>query len=155
MTLAFVMATAVLRPDIQTFAEIAAIDQMVTRAMERQLPTGLGRAQFNLLNRLALAGDQSPGQLADYLVLTKGAVTHLVGRLEGQGLVAVRTASEDSRRRTVRLTEQGVHRLGEAGAALGGLAEALRAALPAQEFLATLPLLTALRQHLQDRLVQD
>jgi hypothetical protein len=51
------------RPYIQAFAEIAAIDQMVTRAIERRLPKGLGRAQFNILNRLAISGDQSPGDL--------------------------------------------------------------------------------------------
>lgn len=144
---------AVLRPDIQAFAEIAAIDQMVTRAMERRLPPGLGRAQFNLLSRLAFAGDQSPGQLADHLVLTRGAVTHLMIRLERQGLIASLIHPQDSRRKTVRITEQGVRVLGQAGASLKDLAETLRAALPASDFEKTLPLLEALRRHLATQIV--
>jgi DNA-binding MarR family transcriptional regulator len=143
-----VMARPVLtRPDILAFADIAAIDQMVTRAMERRLPKGLGRAQFNILSRLAADGDQSPGDLADHLVLTRGAVTHLVGRLESQGLVAVKAAPGDSRRKRVRLTEAGVRALGEASASLKDLAASLRAALPAEGFERTLPLLRSLREH--------
>ncbi len=129
-----------IRPDVQAFAEIAAIDQMVTRAMERRLPAGLGRAQFNILTRLSADGDQSPGDLAEHLVLTKGAVTHLLGRLEDQGLVAILAVPGDSRRKRVRLTETGVRRLGEAASSLRDLAGTLRAALPAEDFERTLPL---------------
>ena len=136
------------RPDIQAFAEIAAIDQMVTRAMERRLPKGLGRAQFNILNRLAIIGDQSPGDLASHLVLTKGAVTHLVGRLEDQALVTVEKAGDDGRRKQVRLTQAGIQALSEASSALREVAAGLRAALPAETFEQTLPLLAALRAHL-------
>jgi DNA-binding MarR family transcriptional regulator len=141
-----------IRPDIQAFAEITAIDQMVTRAMERRLPAGLGRAQFNILSRLATEGDQSPGDLAAHLVLTKGAVTHLVGRLESQGLVAVQAVPGDSRRKCVQLTEAGVRRLGEAAAGLRNLSATLRAALPAEDFERTLPLLKGLRAHLAQAL---
>jgi DNA-binding MarR family transcriptional regulator len=138
------------RPDIQAFAEIAAIDQMVTRAMERRLPRELGRAQFNILSRLDAEGDQSPGELASHLVLTKGAVTHLLGRLESQGLVAVRPVPGDSRRKRIRLTETGARVLSEATLGLRELALTLRAALPAEGFEQTLPLLAALRAHLID-----
>lgn len=141
------------RPDVQVFAEISAIDQMVTRAMERRLPKGLGRAQFNILNRLALGGDQSPGDLAEHLMLTKGAVTHLIGRLEAQTLVAVGQAGGDGRRKRVRLTEAGLRVLGEASAGLREVAANLRAALPAEGFEHTLPLLSALRAHLAESLV--
>jgi DNA-binding MarR family transcriptional regulator len=140
------------RPDIQVFAEIAAIDQMVTRAIERKLPPGLGRAQFNLLMRLAFTDDQSPGDLATYLVLTKGAVTHLLARLESQGLIALRTDADDSRRKKVRLTEGGVHILAESGAGLRDLSAILRAALPTEAFQQTLPLLSALRAHLSEQI---
>ena len=140
------------RPDIQTFAEIAAIDQMVTRAMERRLPAGLGRAQFNILARLAAEGDQSPGDLAAHLVLTKGAVTHLIGRLESQDLVTIWTVPGDGRRKRVRLTEAGVQCLGEAASGLRDLARALRAALPVEDFERTLPLLKALRDQLANSL---
>jgi DNA-binding MarR family transcriptional regulator len=139
---------AIARPDIQAFAEIAAIDQLVTRAVERRLPAGLGRAQFNILNRLAMAGDQSPGDLARHLVLTKGAVTHLLGRLADQRLVVILPVPGDSRRKRVQLTEAGMHALGDASAALRDLAAAMRAALPAEGFAQTLPLLMALRIHL-------
>jgi DNA-binding MarR family transcriptional regulator len=146
------MAAPSLRPDLQVFAEISAIDQMVTRAMERRLPKGLGRAQFNILNRLALSGDQSPGDLASHLVLTKGAVTHLVGRLEQHNLVAVSQAGGDGRRKRVRLTEAGVRTLAEASSGLREVAAHLRAALPAHGFEQTLPLLAALRSHLAESL---
>jgi DNA-binding MarR family transcriptional regulator len=147
------MAAPTLRPDIQAFAEIAAIDQMVTRAVERRLPAGLGRAQFNLMTRLAFAGDQSPGQLADYMVLTKGAVTNLLTRLQSQGMVSVRVPDHDSRRKIVRLTESGVRLLTEASKGLKDVAETLRAALSAEDFQRTLPLLSALRAHLATQIV--
>ena len=140
------------RPDIQVFAEIAAIDQMVTRAMERVLPEGLSRAQFNLLNRLAFAGDQSPGDLSTHFLLTKGAVTHLLGRLEGQGLVAVSSVASDQRRKRVRLTEQGARVLTDAGIGLRDLSRTLRDALSVEAFNATLPLLADLRGHLTETL---
>jgi len=107
------MAKTALRADIQVFGTIAAIDQMVTRAMERALPPGMGRAQFNLLTRLNFDGELSPGQLADSLILTRGAVTYLLVTLQKKGLVAINSVPGDARRKRVRLTEAGVRVLAE------------------------------------------
>ena len=138
------------RPDIQVFAEIAAVDQLVTRAMERVLPAGLSRAQFNLLNHVGMAGEQSPGVLADHFALTKGAITHLLGRLEKEGLVKVTVVAADQRRKRVGLTAAGVLLLAQAQTALRQLSANLRSALSEDGFSQTLPLLSRLRQHLSN-----
>lgn len=142
------MAKTALRADVQVFGNIAAVESMVTRAMERRLPPGLGRAQFNLLTRLAFDGELSPGELADRMILTRGAVTYLLAALQKKDLVAIRTTPEDNRRKRVRLTEAGARILGEANSRLKGLSENLRAAMPAEDFERMLPLLAALRTHL-------
>lgn len=139
------------RPDVQVFAEIGVIDQLATTVIDRHLPPGLTSAQFSVLNHLATHGrEETPSSLMDVFMVTKGAMTHILQRLESRGLVSVKTDPADARRKRVTITPDGldVH-----AAAVGGLKpmmEALRSAFTDEEFAGVLPFLNALRDWLQE-----
>lgn len=71
---------------------------------------GLGDGDFDVLAALRRSGAPytlTPGQLADTTMVTSGAVTKRLDRLERAGLVERRVAPEDARSRTVSLTARG------------------------------------------------
>jgi DNA-binding MarR family transcriptional regulator len=72
---------------------------------------GLGNGDFDVLAALRRAGAPyalSAGELSRTVLVTTGAITKRVDRLEAAGLVARSVAEEDSRGRRVALTEVGV-----------------------------------------------
>ena len=71
---------------------------------------GLGEGDFDVLATLRRAGapyERTPGALADATMITSGAATKRIDRLEGAGLVTRRTSADDGRQRVVRLTAKG------------------------------------------------
>jgi DNA-binding MarR family transcriptional regulator len=96
---------------------------------------GLGHGEFDALAALRRAGRPfalSPGQLADAMLVTTGAVTKRVDRLVERGLAARATAPGDGRARVVTLTPAGrrltdrliAEHLDNERALLGGLSPA-------------------------------
>jgi DNA-binding MarR family transcriptional regulator len=138
------------RPDIQVFAEIAAIDQLSTTRIERALPTGLTKAQFMLLDRLARGGGgETPAELARAFQLTKGALTNTLGRLEAAGLITVAGDLADARKKRATITDAGAAAHREALIALRPITEDARRAFAETEFADALPFLQALRSWLE------
>jgi DNA-binding MarR family transcriptional regulator len=70
---------------------------------------GLNHGEFKVLLKLRqVPGEQlSPGALADTLVLSTGAMTNRIDRLEAEGLVAREPHPHDRRGVIVRLTDRG------------------------------------------------
>lgn len=71
---------------------------------------GLSEGEFDVLAALRRAGDPfelAPGELAQHTMVTTGAVTKRIDRLEADGLVSRRTAVHDGRARVVALTDAG------------------------------------------------
>jgi DNA-binding MarR family transcriptional regulator len=71
---------------------------------------GLGEGEFDVLAALRRAGhpfERVPGELAAHTMVTTGAVTKRVDRLERAGLVARRVSERDGRSRVVGLTDEG------------------------------------------------
>ncbi|WP_193612397.1 MarR family winged helix-turn-helix transcriptional regulator [Nocardioides lijunqiniae] len=71
---------------------------------------GLSDGDFDVLAALRRAGapyELSPGQIAQTTMVTSGAVTKRLDRLEGAGLVLRQTSEDDGRGRRVRLTGRG------------------------------------------------
>lgn len=134
------------RPDVQVFAEIGIIDQLATTRMDRLLPVGVSSAQFSVLNHLAVHGrEETPASLAETFLVTKGAMTNILQRLEGQGLISVSGDAADGRRKRIALTPQG-HAAYEASVAgLRPMMESMREAFTQEEFQDALPFLNALR----------
>lgn len=71
---------------------------------------GLGEGDFDVLAALRRAGapfERAPGELAEHTMVTTGAMTKRVDRLERAGLVSRRASESDGRGRVVALTPVG------------------------------------------------
>ncbi|MFI8529304.1 MarR family winged helix-turn-helix transcriptional regulator [Streptomyces aquilus] len=71
---------------------------------------GLGEGEFDVLCALRRAGEpyeRAPGELAAHTMVTTGAMTKRIDRLERAGLVTRRRSSDDQRGRIVALTRPG------------------------------------------------
>ncbi len=107
---------AVERPDIDVSPQgiIGRLHRLAARLDEELRPVfaaaGLSDGDFDVLASLRRSGapfELSPGQLAATTMVTSGAVTKRLDRLEGAGLVVREIDAEDGRARRVRLTERG------------------------------------------------
>jgi DNA-binding MarR family transcriptional regulator len=71
---------------------------------------GLSDGEFEVLAALRRAGapyELTPGELSATTMVTSGAVTKRVDRLEGAGLVTRSVCADDARSRRIRLTPEG------------------------------------------------
>ncbi|MEQ4302029.1 MarR family transcriptional regulator [Plantactinospora sp. B6F1] len=71
---------------------------------------GLGEGEFDVLATLRRAGEpfeRAPGELAAFTMVTTGAMTKRIDRLEREGLVTRRPSATDGRGRVVALTLAG------------------------------------------------
>jgi len=139
------------RADVQVFAEIGVVDQLATTRIDRMLPDGITSAQFSVLNHLSVhGGEQTPASLAEAFVVTKGAITNSLQRLEGRGLIAIAADPADGRRKRVSITAEGLAIYDQCLATLRPMTESLREAFTDQEFQDALPFLNALRTWLAE-----
>ncbi|MBB5101299.1 MarR family winged helix-turn-helix transcriptional regulator [Streptomyces spectabilis] len=78
---------------------------------------GLGEGEFDVLCALRRAGapyERAPGELAAHTMVTTGAMTKRIDRLERAGLVTRRRSGDDQRGRIVALTKAGRELIDEA-----------------------------------------
>ncbi|KRC66717.1 hypothetical protein ASE12_19255 [Aeromicrobium sp. Root236] len=78
---------------------------------------GLGDGDFDVLATLRRSGapyELTPGELGASTMVTSGAVTKRVDRLERAGFVERRVDTSDARGRRIRLTQQGIAMIDEA-----------------------------------------
>jgi DNA-binding MarR family transcriptional regulator len=71
---------------------------------------GLGEGEFDVLAALRRAGapyELAPGELARHTMVTTGAATKRIDRLESAGLVSRRVSDDDARSRVIALTAAG------------------------------------------------
>ncbi|WP_202865752.1 MarR family winged helix-turn-helix transcriptional regulator [Kribbella turkmenica] len=104
------------RPDVDTGPQgvIGRLHRIANR-MTGELTTlyakyGLTEGEFDVLAALRRAGapyERAPGEIALHTMVTTGAVTKRVDRLEQAGLVQRRRSDADGRGRAVRLTPAG------------------------------------------------
>lgn len=134
------------RPDVEVFAEIGIIDQLATTRIDRLLPDSLTSAQFSVLNHLAVHGrEETPASLADIFLVTKGAMTNTLQRLESRDYISVTGDPTDARRKKVSITPEGHKAYDACVAALRPMMESMREAFTQDEFQDALPFLNALR----------
>lgn len=72
---------------------------------------GMGRAEFDVLGTLRRSGppfELTAGELSGSTLVTAGAMTKRVDRLERAGLVSRRASTEDGRGRLIKLTDRGL-----------------------------------------------
>ncbi|WP_174524622.1 MarR family winged helix-turn-helix transcriptional regulator [Nocardioides jensenii] len=104
------------RPELDT-APMAVIgrlhrvgDAIRERLIEVYAEFGLSEGEFDLLASLRRSGapyELSPTELAATTMVTSGAITKRVDRLEARGLVERRAARHDGRARTIALSPAG------------------------------------------------
>lgn len=81
---------------------------------------GLGEGEFDVLATLRRTGapyELAPGELAAHTMVTTGAVSKRLDRLEAMGYVQRRSSDQDGRARVVGLTAAGIAAIDEAFAA--------------------------------------
>jgi len=106
---------------------------------------GLGEGEFDVLATLRRSGDPfecAPGEIARYTMVTTGAVSKRIDRLERDGLVTVRASAEDGRGRVVALTTAGRRLIDDAFAAHMRNERRLVDELTAEDAAALEPILT-------------
>ena len=86
------------------------VSQLYDSALE---PCGLRGTQRTILNHIDRSGTPSLGELAEALVMDRGALTHNLKPLERDGLVKISVDPEDRRNRLVALTGAGRSKLEE------------------------------------------
>jgi DNA-binding MarR family transcriptional regulator len=97
------------------------VSQLYDSALE---PCGLRTTQRSILMQIARSGSPPPlGELAEALVMDRGALTHTLKPLQRDRLVEIRIDPEDRRNRLVALTAAG-HRKVEESTALWKRAQA-------------------------------
>src|SRR5581483_3183536 len=79
------------------------VSRFVRAELWRQKPAGLSLAQFRGLAYVNAYPDCAPSELADYLMLTRPAVTRLVDELVRRRVLGRRVDAEDRRRQTLAL----------------------------------------------------
>ena len=88
------------------------VSQLYDSALE---PCGLRITQRAILSQIARSGTPSLGELAEALVMDRGALTHNLKPLERDRLVEINVDPQDRRNRLVALTSAGRSKLEESG----------------------------------------
>jgi len=139
------------RPDLQVFSTITAIDHLMRLSISRRLPPGMPYAHFELLRLFARDGDgQTPAELARAVMMTKGAITSILQKMEAEGHITVLADASDRRKKRVRMTRHGRDGFNRINTALRANTQLLRSAFTEAEFREAMPFLTALRVFLED-----
>ncbi|TDW21481.1 DNA-binding MarR family transcriptional regulator [Kribbella kalugense] len=113
---------------------------------------GLSEGEFDVLAALRRAGspyERAPGEIALHTMVTTGAVTKRVDRLEEAGLVQRRRSADDGRGRVVRLTPAGRRLIDKAFTAHMANEHRLLEPLTAAQQAQLEKLLTAWLEHLE------
>jgi DNA-binding MarR family transcriptional regulator len=93
------------RPAVLAWLRLARVFQKIDARSERFFRAhGLNTAQFDVLAQVGAAHGLTQQELADALLVTKGNISQLLGRMEQMGLIARRQAG---RANCLSLTSQG------------------------------------------------
>lgn len=104
------------RPDLDVSPQalVGRLHRLAARLTAEITPVqrrhGLGEGEFDVLAALRRAGEPfalAPGELAQHTMVTTGAMTKRVDRLEAAGLVRRERSASDGRGRVVALTDAG------------------------------------------------
>jgi DNA-binding MarR family transcriptional regulator len=89
------------------------VSQLYDSALE---PCGLRATQRTILSHIARAGAPALGELAEALVMDRGALTHNLKPLQRDGMVKISVDPQDRRNRLIALTAHGRTKLAESDA---------------------------------------
>ncbi len=93
------------QPAVLAWLRLARVFQKIDTHSERSFRAhGLNTAQFDVLAQVGAASGITQQELADALLVTKGNVSQLLGKMEQDGLIARR---QEGRTNCLSLTERG------------------------------------------------
>lgn len=138
-------------PYVEVFTEIGAIEHYLRAAVTKHLPDGMTHAHFEMLQWFLRYGDgQTPAELARMMLMTKGAITNILQKLEKMGFVVVLADCDDRRKKRVKITRAGLEVSNAIMKDMKAKTEALRDGFTDDEFRAVAPFLRALRVFLSE-----
>lgn len=134
------------------FNEIGIINQLASNAFESCLPDGLTVSQFSVLNWfIRVDNEATPGRLATAFMVTKGAMTNTLKRLEDKGFIQVRPDEQSRRRKLVTMTPAGASARAAAIRAVEPLLKDVLKQFNSVELSASMPFLEQVRAFLDQR----
>lgn len=133
------------------FLEIGIIEQLSRTLLEARLPDGLIAPHFAVLNHLTRVADgRTPVEMARAFQVPKTSMNHTVSVLESRGYVDVRPNPNDGRSKCVWLTEKGRSAREDIIVAMAPDIEMLAKGFDTSKLRDVLPVLTELRQFLDN-----
>ena len=129
--------------------EVQIVSQLWSNEMRHVMPGDLSVAQFSVLNWFSRVDDEAtPGRLARAFQVTKGAMTHTLGRLLDAGLITIAPDPSSGRRKIVRRTQRGAELREAAIANTFGVLQEFASDIDAGRLQRILPTLRLMRRHL-------
>ncbi len=148
---------ATVRPDfdVSPIGVIGRLHRVAARLTEELTALyaryGLREGEFDLLATLRRSGELAPGELARHTMVTSGAISKRLDRLESDGLIERRVCTTDGRARVVALTGAGERLIDDAFAAHLANERRLLAQLGDDDAAAIEPILTRWLARLEPR----
>ncbi len=147
------MTTKEQDPVFRFFNEIGIINQLATAEFARVLaPHGINPSEFGVLNHLIrVGGGNSPTRLARIFQVAKPSMTATLQKLDSKGLIQIIPSEKDRRKKTVEITAKGSDLCRSCIQSVQPLAKVLSETLDVDRLIAMIPILTELREFLDDR----
>ena len=137
-------------PHLEVLYELGAAEHALRAAVEARLPAPMSYTHFEVLRDFLRFGDGAPpAEIASRLRMSRGAVTHLLQRMEALGWIRLAGDDRDGRRKQVFLTPEGARMARAASTALRPGADRLKIDLSDNYLKEGLVFLQALRRSLE------
>ena len=137
-------------PHLEVLYELGAAEHALRAAVEARLPAPMSYTHFEVLRDFLRFGDGAPpAEIASRLRMSRGAVTHLLQRMEALGWIRLAGDDRDGRRKQVFLTPEGARMARAASTALRPGADRLKIDLNDNYLKEGLVFLQALRRSLE------
>ena len=92
----------------------SAMTQLMRRIRRIDEEQGVGRARLSALAVLHFGGECSSSELADFEMVSRATMHHVITGLEKDGLVKRKPDAKDARRQIIHLTRRGVNAIEKA-----------------------------------------
>ena len=143
-------------PHLEVLYELGAAEHALRAAVEARLPAPMSYTHFEVLRDFLRFGDGAPpAEIASRLRMSRGAVTHLLQRMEALGWIRLAGDDRDGRRKQVFLTPEGARMARVAATALRPGADRLKIDLNDNYLKEGLAFLQALRRSLESLSADD
>lgn len=143
-------------PHLEVLYELGAAEHALRAAVEARLPAPMSYTHFEVLRDFLRFGDGAPpAEIASRLRMSRGAVTHLLQRMEALAWIRLAGDDRDGRRKQVFLTPEGARMARAASTALRPGADRLKTDLNDNYLKEGLAFLQALRRSLESLNADD